>query len=244
MLWIVFTCYTEHIIYYQFLVWFLQYPTILSTATWASPRYTAQGIQMHEQKLHSTLLTAPGAALGAHPPSFALRSCQAWEATLLFRQPAYLLHYDLERSMGNRRASEQWERVLTLCEQMCVRTADSSGKSDSQVTHTQAPTANPAGGSSSNLCFHFRYTTCSQPHASTVGAHLPVWKSCAQNIGPHPSNFRRTSHFAVWNGHELCPLSMWNGLNSIMSTDCFSFGHCVIIFVGETESHHVALTGL
>lgn len=143
-----------------------------------------------------------------------------------------------------RQASEQWERVLTLCYQMCVRTADSSVKNDSQVTHTQAPTVNPAGGSSSNLCFHFSYTTCSQPHASTVGAHLPVWKSCAQNVGSHPSNFRRTSNFAVWNGHKFCPLSTWNGLNSIMSTDCFSFGHCVIIFVWETESHHVALTGL
>lgn len=102
------------------------------------------------------------------------------------RPPAYLSMLQQWTEHGKPRpASEQWESVFTLCYQTCVRIADIAVKNDSQVTHTQTPTANPVVGSSSNLCFHFSYATCSQLQESTVrGTPSSLEELCTDRKAP------------------------------------------------------------
>ena len=218
MLRIVFICNTEHTTYYQFLVWFLQNSTIISKATWDNPQYTAHSIHMHEPQLHSTLMTAEGAELGANPSSFALRT----EKLHYFSDhlPTFL-RYNSELT-GHRKlwqASEQWESVFTLCYHSCLRRADISVNSDSQVTHTQTPTANHAVGSSSNLCSHFSYATCSQLHTSTVQGTPSSLDPTLPTFGDAPT--------------LPCGMAMNSVLMfiRIMSTDCFFFVcFCLFLF--------------
>lgn len=121
---------------------------------------------MLNAQLHSTRMTIKGAEPRANPSSSTLRTEKLHY--LLDHLPTFLC-YNSGLSIGNRDRQVKSRKVcLHLCYQTCVRIADISEKSDSQVAHTQTPTASPTVGSSSNLCFHFSYATRSQLHANAV----------------------------------------------------------------------------